>query len=71
MRRTSFGIAVVGALLVGGASAAHAQSGLGIKGGLSYGTVSNVGVLPGDLHSRSGFAAGFGLQTGGPVGLGI
>ena len=71
MRRALFGMAVVGACLAGAVSTAHAQSGLGIKAGLSYGTVSNVGVLPGDLHSRSGFAAGLGLQTGGPVGLGI
>ncbi len=71
MRRVILGLAVVGVCLAGVASRAQAQSGLGIKAGLSYGTVSNVGVLPGDLHSRSGFAAGLGLQTGGPVGLGI
>ena len=71
MGRTIIGLAVVSAALLGAASMARAQSGLGIKAGLSYGTVSNVGVLPGDLHSRSGFAAGLGLQTGGPVGIGI
>jgi Outer membrane protein beta-barrel domain len=71
MRRAVLGIAIVGASLLGAASTLRAQAGLGIKAGMSYGTVSNVGVLPGNLHSRSGFAAGLGLETGGPVGLGI
>ena len=54
------------------APAAYAQGGgIGIKGGLSYGDVSHSGVLPGDLHSRTGFAVGLGVQTGAPVGLGL
>lgn len=48
---------------------AHAQ--LVIKAGLSYGNVSNSGVLPGDVGQRSGFAVGVGATTGGVVGFGI
>jgi len=46
------------------APAASAQSGLGLKGGFSYGNVSNRGVLPGNLQERTGFAAGLSLGTG-------
>ena len=43
---------------------AAAQSELSIKGGASFGNVSNKGVLPGDLGGRTGFAAGAGLAIG-------
>jgi hypothetical protein len=50
---------------------ARAQGGLGIKGGLSYGNVSNRGVLPGSLDGRTGFAAGLSIgTTGGLLGIG-
>jgi hypothetical protein len=46
------------------APALHAQGGLGIKGGLSYGNVSNRGILPGNLDTRTGFAIGLALTPG-------
>jgi hypothetical protein len=49
----------------------QAQSGLGIKGGFSYGNVSNRGVLPGNLDTRSGFAVGVAFGSGGLLGLGV
>jgi hypothetical protein len=63
---------VVTALLLCTAPAAlRAQAGIGIKGGLSYGNVSNSGALPGNVSQRSGFAIGLGATIGSPVGLGI
>ena len=50
-------------LLVAAPAAARAQSGLGFKGGFSYGNVSNRGVLPGALHERTGFAIGISLAN--------
>jgi hypothetical protein len=49
-----------------------AAQGIGIKGGLSYGNVSNSGVLPGNQGRRTGFAMGvaFGSATG-LLGLGL
>src|SRR5579862_661875 len=44
---------------------------IGIKGGWSYGDVSNSGVLPGAASDRSGFAIGVGALTSNTVGLGI
>jgi hypothetical protein len=41
-----------------------AQGSVALKGGLSYGNVSNRGVLPGNLSQRTGFAAGLSLGTG-------
>jgi opacity protein-like surface antigen len=52
-------------------ASARAQVGFGIKGGLSYGDVSNSGALPGDVSSRSGFTVGLGATLGSPVGIGI
>jgi len=43
----------------------------GVKGGLSYGDVSNRGVLPGDLDGRSGFALGMSFASPAPVGVGV
>jgi hypothetical protein len=42
-----------------------------IKGGYSWGDVSNKGILPGELNERSGFAAGIGFTTTGTLGFGI
>ena len=40
---------------------APAQSGVEVKGGFSYGNVSNRGLLPGALRERTGFAVGIGV----------
>jgi opacity protein-like surface antigen len=54
-----------------GPAVADAQ-GLGVIGGLSYGTAPNAnGVLPGELKGNSGFAIGLAAETGGVVGFGI
>jgi len=60
------------ALLLALATPLAAQAGVevGIKGGVSFGDVSNKGLLPGNLKSRTGFAAGAALATKGVVGLG-
>lgn len=51
---------------------AHAQFGFGIKGGGSFGNVSNRGVLPGNLGTRTGFAVGLALgSSSGVLGFGI
>jgi hypothetical protein len=42
-----------------------------LKGGLSYGDVSNGGVYPGNARTRSGAAIGIGLVSGGPLGFGV
>ena len=48
-----------------------AQVEFGLKGGASFGNISNKGVLPGDLGTRTGFAAGVSLGfRGGLVGIG-
>jgi hypothetical protein len=45
--------------------------GVEIKGGMSWGDVSNRGILPGSLNGRNGFALGLGIFGGSPVGFGI
>lgn len=60
MKRTLALIAVICGLIP---ATTQAQSGFGFKGGLSYGNVSNRGVLPGALHERTGFAAGISLGS--------
>jgi hypothetical protein len=51
---------------------AHAQLGFAIKGGGSFGNVSNRGVLPGNLSTRTGFAVGLALgSSGGVLGFGL
>lgn len=47
------------------------DGGFGLKGGLSYGNVSNGGALPGSVTQRSGFAVGVSAVSGGPIGFGI
>jgi hypothetical protein len=70
MSRTLGIIAIAVALGITG-TAAHAQ-GFGIKGGLSYGDVSNRGVLPGDLEGRTGFAVGLAAGSNwGLIGIGV
>src|SRR5687767_1139174 len=45
---------------------------IGIKGGGSFGRISNKGLLPGELETRTGGAGGIYLTTGtGLVGFGI
>ena len=41
-----------------------AQVEFGLKGGASFGNISNKGVLPGDLKTRTGFAAGVSIGLG-------
>jgi hypothetical protein len=69
MKRTVAVITVLGLMLA--PRVADAQGSFGIKGGFSYGNVSNSGVLPGALQHRSGFAAGIGLASSGLLGLGV
>lgn len=52
------------ATVLGAATVASAQGGVALKGGFSYGNVSNRGVLPGNLKERTGFAAGVSFGTG-------
>lgn len=68
MQRTVAVVAATVAILSG---AARAQGGLGLKGGFSYGDVSNRGVLPGNLDTRTGFALGAAYTTGGFLGFGV
>lgn len=64
--------AMIIAALCGLAPAAQAQGHLGIKGGLSFGNVSNRGVLPGNLDTRTGFAVGLAFTPGTSLlGLGV
>lgn len=69
MKRALACIAVLGLLLV--PQLARAQGGFGIKGGFSYGNVTNRGLLPGSLNHRTGFAAGIGVSSTGLLGFGI
>jgi hypothetical protein len=49
-----------------------AQGNVALKGGLSFGNVSNSGILPGNLQTRTGFAAGLAWGTGRKMlGLGV
>ena len=60
MKRT-LAITAAAVLLGAAPSIAHAQ--IGLKGGFSYGNVSNRGLLPGALHERNGFAVGLSLVS--------
>ncbi len=72
MTRAFVAAATVAVLCVAAVRPVQAQGGgIGFKAGLSYSSVSSVGLLPGDLRSRSGFAAGLGMVSGGSVGFGI
>lgn len=61
MKRT---LALLIATALGATTVAAAQGGVAVKGGFSYGNVSNRGVLPGNLQERTGFAAGLSFGTG-------
>ena len=51
-------------------AAANAQ-GLGVLGGLSWGSTPGQGALPGTLKANSGFAVGLAAESGGVIGFGI
>lgn len=68
MKRSLIGFA---ALLAVPTLALAQGGGFGIKGGLSYGNVSNSGALPGSVTQRSGIALGVSALSGGAVGFGI
>lgn len=64
------------ALAALGAAPAAAQSAwggeVGIKGGLSFGNISNKGILPGSLKTRTGIAGGLYFGYSAPVvGIGV
>lgn len=58
-------------LILGARESAVAQASIGIKGGPSFGNISNKGALPGNLDTRTGMAFGLYLGSGGPIGIGI
>ncbi len=63
---------LLAALAAGLPAVASAQSGLALKGGVSFGDVSNKGLLPGDLDGRRGFAGGLAFGSGrGLLGIGL
>ena len=65
-------IACLLATTLGDTTLAPAQGSVALKGGFSYGNVSNRGVLPGNLKERTGFALGLSLGTGrNMLGLGV
>jgi outer membrane protein with beta-barrel domain len=58
-------------LVIGGSGQARAQA-IGIKGGVSFGNISNKGLLPSSLETRTGGALGVYLDSGtGLVSFGI
>src|SRR5438128_8728087 len=63
MTRT-FACLLATALGVTTVAPAQGGGGVALKGGFSYGNVSNRGVLPGNLKERTGFALGLGAGTG-------
>jgi len=58
---------VAAALVVAAGSPATAQGTFGIKGGLSFGNISNKGVLPGSLKTRTGIAGGVYFGAGASI----
>jgi len=63
-------VGIVG-LGIGGLESATAQS-IGIKAGLSFGNITNKGLLPSDLNTRTGGAGGISFRTSsGILGLGV
>jgi len=63
MTRT-FACLLATALGVTTVAPAQGGGGVALKGGFSYGNVSNRGVLPGNLQERTGFAVGLSFGTG-------
>ena len=70
MGKTKIMVAALALALVAAPAAGSAQ-GFGIKGGASFGSVSNRGVLPGDVGRRTGFTVGIAMFTPSPIGLGL
>ena len=68
MRKRTLVVVLAAAL---GAPVSLAAQAVGIKGGVSFGNISNKGVLPGSLDNRSGMAAGFYAVSGEAAGLGL
>lgn len=62
---------VTALVVLGSPAAAQAGIEVAIKGGVSFGDVSNKGLLPGSLETRTGGAAGAGIVTKGLVGIGV
>jgi hypothetical protein len=63
---------IFAALLLPAAPPLAAQGELGVKLGLTFGDISNKGLLPGNLDTRNGVAGGLTLGLrGGVVGLGV
>lgn len=71
--RGSRALRLVALLTVAVAMPLAAQGGGGIvlKGGVSYGDVSNSGVFPGGARTRNGAAIGVGMITRKPIGFGL
>jgi len=69
MSKRSLSFAVL--LLLAAPALAAAQGSVGIKAGASFGNISNKGVLPGDLETRTGWAAGLYLGSGSMLGIGV
>ncbi|HEV8598753.1 MAG TPA: outer membrane beta-barrel protein [Gemmatimonadales bacterium] len=59
------------ALVLGMQGTLLAQPEIGIKGGASFGNISNKGILPGNLKTRTGLAGGLYLGSGGVIGIGV
>ena len=69
MRKRAWIAGVV--VLFGVQGALLAQPEIGIKGGASFGNISNKGLLPGSLKNRTGLAGGLYLGSGGAIGIGF
>lgn len=69
MKRMLISITALGLVL--SPQLSQAQGGFGIKGGFSYGNVTNRGLLPGALNHRTGFAAGLGFSGTGLMAFGF
>jgi hypothetical protein len=65
--KSMIAVIAAAALSMIAAPMAGAQGAFELKGGFSYGRVSNQGILPGDVGSRTGFAVGVAARTGGPL----
>jgi outer membrane protein with beta-barrel domain len=63
---------IAGAVVLFGVQGSlRAQPEIGIRGGASFGNISNKGLLPGSLKNRTGLAGGLYLGSGGAIGIGV
>jgi hypothetical protein len=63
---------LVAVVACGAAPIVASAQGLGLKGGLAYGSVpNNGGVYPGNLSAASGYAVGIGISSQRAIGLGV